>query len=101
MQTYHITDGTRYLTLRRPARLAQPGDVYELAVPVMGTIAQKIYYRGDRFTVLSRTEEKHPDSDIKSSLGNLKVKCKHMESIWTCFEDQIALGNLILVESTQ
>jgi hypothetical protein len=76
-----------------PDRLPHYGDVYVWTVP--GRTLGGEYSVGDRMEVLERTTD--APFHRTSSLGNLKIRCKHGVSIWTEFESAIVSGSLKLL----
>ena len=76
-----------------PYRLAEPGDVY-VATTNLITVGGKGYSTGDTFEILERT--KAAPYGYSWSLGNLLIKCKYGESVWSCFEICLAEGHLKL-----
>lgn len=79
--------------LQMPDRLPHYGDVYVWTHPNK-TLGGE-YCVGDRMEVLERTSD--APFHRTSSLGNLKIRCKHGVSVWTEFEAAIASGSLKLV----
>lgn len=83
-----------------PDRLPQPGDIYELTVPIY-TLAGECYNVGDLMKIVERTN--FAPHHRTSSLGNLIVCCKHFPngSVWTNIELMIAEGKLRLIGVTR
>lgn len=78
-----------------PDRALQAGDVYRVVTPFR-TFASVTYEPGDQLEIIERTDE--APHGRRSSLGNLRVRCKHFESVWTCFEPMILDGSVVLVK---
>jgi hypothetical protein len=95
--SYVITYDDGRVVLRaafvRPDRVPQAGDVYEATQPG-ATIAPAQYVAGDTFEIMERTH--FAPHHRKSELGNLIVRCKHMTSVWTEFDDGVACGRFRL-----
>jgi hypothetical protein len=81
------------ITLPRPERLPQPGDVY-VATDSIWTISPAQYVAGDRFEVMERTH--FAPHHRRSSLGNLVIRCRFKKSVWSCFDAVVATGCLRL-----
>ena len=75
-----------------PKRLCAPGEIYVCTKPFL-TLANKVYTPGDLFVVVERTWES--PYGWYSSLGNLKIKCKYMTSVWGGFEAMIIDGYFV------
>lgn len=76
-------------------RLPVAGDVYVFNVPVL-SFAGVLYEPGDQLKIIERTTEQ-PHGRL-NTLGNLRVRCKALTSVWTNIELMLDDGVIRLVE---
>jgi hypothetical protein len=82
--------------LPRPEALPKPGDLLKVEVPFR-TMAGFTYNVGDVMLLLERTMDA-PYGRL-SSLGNWRVACRNLTSVWTNIEAMIAEGELSVLPS--
>ena len=87
-------EGSRGVTLPDPVRMPEPGD--KLVAAFRFVTPAHSYPRGSVLELIERTNE--APHNIKCSLGNWKVKCPYMTSVWSNIEWALKDGILEFAE---